>query len=212
MAGSGLNGAARHRVLATAREAFLRHGFDGMSITRTARRSGISTSTFYRCFKNQVDVFAAVYAEWAGEESQALVGLMAQPVPAAELVDTWVGRLRQNIAFRRSIRRLAHEEALVRRAVAQVRLALLRALKAHMGAGAPDDDSLAADLLQFEQLGTSLAEGELADMGLDWSIARQRMASILKRWRLRGDVAVRDRPASFAIRSSARQAGTAWSS
>ncbi|HXQ15145.1 MAG TPA: TetR/AcrR family transcriptional regulator [Caulobacteraceae bacterium] len=177
--------ATRELLLATARTEFLRYGFQGTDVTRIARRAGVSPNTFYRFFKDQFDVFVSVYVDWAAGERRAFARLMAQAAPAAEILNEWIERHRRNRCFRRSARRLGYEDALVRRAVAQARLDMLAGLKAWMGGSCADDAGLAVDLLQIEQLAESLAEAELADMGLDDSTARERMAAIFMRWRIR---------------------------
>jgi len=171
-------------ILATARTEFLRYGFDGTDVTRVARRAGVSPNTFYRCFKGKVDVFIAVYLTWVAEEQRAFEELIAKPGAAAEIVDAVIARNRQHVWFRRSVRRLAHEDSFVRRAVAFVRRDDLRTLTEWAGAAA-DPAAVAADLLQFEQLAVTLAEGEVDDMTIDDSVLRDRMAAILMRWRVR---------------------------
>ncbi len=171
-------------LLATARTEFLRYGFDGTDVARIARRAGVSPNTFYRCFKGKVDVFIAVYLAWAEEEQEALERLIGKPGPIAELVDAVILRQRQHLWFRRSVRRLAHEDSFVRRAVALVRHERLRALAERAGPKA-DPAALALDLIDFDQLATLLAEGELDDMSLDDSAVRERLAALLMRWRVR---------------------------
>jgi len=171
-------------LLATARTEFLRYGFDGTDVARIARRSGVSPNTFYRCFKGKVDVFIAVYLAWAAEEQRAFERLIAKPGTAAEIVDAVIARHRQHVWFRRSVRRLAHEDTFVRRAVALVRSDLLRTLTTWAGSAA-DPSAVAAELIQFEQLAVALAEAELDDMTLDDGALRDRLAAMLMRWRVR---------------------------
>ena len=176
-------------LLATARNEFLRYGFDGTDVTRMARRAGVSPNTFYRCFKGKVDVFIAVYLDWAAEEHRAFQRLVAKPGPVADIVDAVIARNRQHVWFRRSIRRLGHDDTFVRRAVALVRRDQLSTLVAWAGPAA-DPAVVAADLVQFEQLAATLAEAELEDMGLDETPLRDRLAGLLMRWRVRAAPAV----------------------
>lgn len=171
-------------LLATARTEFLRYGFDGTDVARIARRSSVSPNTFYRCFNSKVDVFIAVYLAWAAEEQRAFERLIAKRGTAAEIVDAVIARNRQHVWFRRSVRRLAHENTFVRRAVALVRRDLLAALTTWAGSAA-DPAAVAADLVQFEQLAVTLAECELDDMAMDEGVLRNRLAAMLMRWRLR---------------------------
>jgi len=134
-----------------------------------------------------VDVFIAVYLAWAEEERRAFERLLAKPGPIAEIVDAVIARRRQHIWFRRSVARLAHEDSFVRRAVALVRRELVRAL---VDGGGADPAAIALDLLQFEHLATVLAEGELDDLMLDESAARDRLGAHLMRWRVRPAAAI----------------------
>ena len=176
--------ATAETLLATARNEFLRYGFDGTDVTRMARRAGVSPNTFYRCFKGKVDVFIAVYLDWAAEEHRAFQRLVAKPGPVADIVDAVIARNRQHVWFRRSVRRLAHEDTFVRRAVALARRDLLQTLSGWAGPAA-DPAVVAADLIQYEQLAVTLAEAELEDMALDQGPLRDRLASLLMRWRVR---------------------------
>jgi AcrR family transcriptional regulator len=177
-------------LLATARNEFLRYGFDGTDVTRIARRAGFSPNTFYRCFKGKVDVFIAVYFAWAAEERQAFERLVGKPGAAADIVDAVIARNRHHVWFRRSIRRLGHEDSFVRRAVALARRDQLRTLMSWAGPSA-DAGDIAADLIQFEQLVAALAEAELDDMSLDDGALRDRLAALLMRWRVRSAPAVK---------------------
>jgi AcrR family transcriptional regulator len=174
----------RAHLLATARAEFLRYGFDGTDVARIARKSGVSPNTFYRYFKGKIDVFIAVYLAWAVEEQRAFERLIAKPGAAAEIVDAVVARQRRHVWFRRSVRRLAHEDTFVRRAAALVRCDLLRTLASWAGF-AGDPAVVVADLVQFEHLAVTLAEAEVDDMTIDDRALRERLAALLMRWRLR---------------------------
>jgi len=181
------------KLLATARNEFLRYGFDGTDVTRIARRAGFSPNTFYRCFKGKVDVFIAVYLAWAAEEQQVFERLIAGPGAVTAILDAMIARNRRHVWFRRSIRRLGHEDSFVRRAIALVRRDQLRTLTTWAGPSA-DPAAVAADLIQFEQLVATLAEAELDDMALDDGPLRDRLAALLMRWRVHpvmGDPAIR---------------------
>lgn len=170
-------------LITTARAEFLRHGFDGTDVNRIARRSGMAPTTFYRLFKDKADIFIAVYRRWEAEEQQAMKRLMAKGGPLAALVEACVDHHRAHALFRRGLRRLAHEEPRVRKALAVSRLERLGQLRLCMGAPYPADADLAVDLLLFEGLAVALAEGDLGDMGLDDAAARRQLGAILARWR-----------------------------
>ena len=170
-------------LMATARAEFLRYGFDGTDVNRIARRSGVAPTTFYRWFKDKTEVFIAVYRRWEADEQQAMRRLLAGGGALSAMTEACVEHHRTHALFRRSLRRLSHEEARVRQALAASRLERLNGLKLRMGVPRPSDTDLAVELLLFEALTLVLAEGDLVDMGLDDATARRQLGGILARWR-----------------------------
>ena len=170
-------------LVATATEEFRRYGYAGTDVNRISRRSGMAPTTFYRCFKDKLDVFLAVYREWAYREKLLMRVLMTQQASDTELVETCVGHSRDHLPFRRSLRQLSYDEPRVRRARAQSRLEAIAEIRAWRGERVADDARMAADLLYLERLADALAEGEFADMGLDEGLARRDLATVLRRFR-----------------------------
>ncbi len=179
-------------LMATARAEFLRYGFDGTDVNRIARRSGLAPTSFYRWFKDKTDVFVAVYRRWENEEQQAMRRLLARGGSLAALVEACVDHHRSHTQFRRSLRRLCHEDARVRQALALSRRERLASLKLWMGEPRVSDADLAVDLLLFEGLALVLAEGDLGEMGLDDKAARRQLGAILARWLARSVRAAND--------------------
>jgi AcrR family transcriptional regulator len=172
-------------LMATARAEFLRYGFDGTDVNRIARRSGMAPNSVYRWFKDKSDIFVAVYRRWEAEEQEAMRRLMARNGSLAALVEDCVDHHRGHPLFRRSLRRLGHDDARVRQALAVSRLERLAGLKRLMGEPCANDADLAVDLLLFESLAIVLAEADLGEMGLDDRAARRQLGAILARWRAR---------------------------
>ncbi len=179
-------------LMTTARSEFLRYGFDGTDVNRIARRSGVAPTTFYRWFKDKTDVFIAVYRRWEARELQSMRRLMAREGSTAALVEACVAHHRTHPIFRRSVRRLGHEDARVRQALAASRLERLEALKAWIGEPRACDADLGVELLQFESLVTVLAEADLGEMGLDDTAARRQFGVLLGRWRVQPARAAND--------------------
>ena len=179
-------------LMTTARAEFLRYGFDGTDVNRIARRSGVAPTTFYRWFKDKTDIFIAVYRRWEAHELQSMRRLMAREGSTAALTEACVDHHRTHTLFRRSLRRLGHEDARMRQALAASRLERLAALKAWIGEPRPADTDLGVDLLLFESLTTLLAESDLGEMGLDDRAARRQLAAIIGRWRVQPARAAND--------------------
>jgi AcrR family transcriptional regulator len=188
-------------LMATARAEFLRYGFDGTDVNRIARRSGLAPTSFYRWFKDKTDIFVAVYRRWEAEEQQAMRRLMARSGSLATLVEACIDHHRAHTLFRRSLRRLGHEDARVRQALASSRLERLASLRLRMGGPRASDADLAADLLLFEGLAIVLAEADLGGMGLDDKAARRQLSVILARWRAQPVCAAND-PLAESLRGA----------
>lgn len=171
------------RLVATATEEFRRHGYGGTDVNRIARRSGMAPTTFYRCFKDKLDIFLAVYQRWIAREKLLMRVLMTLQASDDELVETCVGHHRDHLPFRRSLRQLTYDEPRVRQVRAATRLEAIAEIRAWRGERVAGDGQMALDLIQIERLADALAEGEFADMGLNEAEARAELARLLGRLR-----------------------------
>jgi AcrR family transcriptional regulator len=171
------------KLIATATQEFGRYGYNGTDVNRIARRSGMAPTTFYRCFKDKLDIFLAVYQRWVAREKLLMRVLMTLQAPDDELVDTCVRHHGGHLEFRRSLRMLTFQEARVRHARAVTRLEAIEDIRVWRGERVADDARMALDLIQLERLADALAEGEMADMGLDEAQARADLAAVLRRFR-----------------------------
>lgn len=171
------------KLVATATEEFRRYGYGGTDVNRISRRTGMAPTTFYRCFKDKLDIFLVVYQAWATREKLLMRVLMTLQAGDEDLVEACVKHHRDHLPFRRSLRQLSYDEPRVRHARALTRLETIAEARAWRGDRIADDARLASDLIQLERLADSLAEGEFADMGLDESHARRDLAAILRRFR-----------------------------
>lgn len=171
------------KLIATATQEFGRYGYDGTDVNRISRRSGMAPTTFYRCFKDKLDIFLAVYQRWVAREKLLMRVLMTLQAPDDELVETCVSHHRDHLQFRRSLRLLTCQEPRVRRARALSRLEAITEIRVWRGERVADDARMALDLIQLERLADALAEGEMADMGLGETQARADLAGVLRGFR-----------------------------
>ena len=158
---------------------FNEHGFAGTDTNRIARRAGFAPQTFYRWYKDKTAIFIAAYRAWWDEERGALQGLLARDAPSIELVDAAITHHRLHLRFRRSLNQLSVENPDVRRARAESRLGQIRQIRAWTGASGLTDEQIGTRLFQFERLADAIAEGELADMGLGDTAAREEIARLI---------------------------------
>jgi AcrR family transcriptional regulator len=166
------------RLISAAATEFNEHGFDGTDTNKIARRAGFAPQTFYRWFSDKTEIFIRVYEDWQQQEVGILRKLLAENASDAKLVKACIAHHKAYLNFRRSLRRLAVEDARVRAARAESRLRQIDFLKRMSGTQA-DDARLAALLLQLERLSDAVAEGELADMGLPSTATEARLAELI---------------------------------
>ncbi len=171
------------RLVAAAAKEFNKHGFDGTDSNKIARRAGFAPQTFYRWFRDKTAIFVAVYRAWEDEEAQVIGGLLAKAAPMSELVEAVVAHHRAFRLFRRSLRQLALENETVRKARTESRLRQIERTRRWAGPEARSQPEIAALLLQMERLCDGVAEGELAELGVDEPTARQAITELLRQMR-----------------------------
>jgi AcrR family transcriptional regulator len=174
-------GTAEQLLQAAAAE-FNEHGFQGTDSNRIARRAGFAPQTFYRWFEDKTEIFIKVYEAWQREELGVVEKLLAEHAADVDLARAFVAHHRAYLRFRRSLRQLSCDNDQIRAARAVSRRNQIAYLKTWRAA--PEDDAeLAVTLLQLERLCDALAEGELADMGLEPGAAEARLAQLINRLR-----------------------------
>lgn len=166
------------KLLTAAAAEFNKYGFEGTDTNKIARRAGFAPQTFYRWFVDKTEIFIRVYEDWQQQEVGILRKLLAENASDAKLVKACVAHHKAYLNFRRSLRRLAVEDARVRAARAESRLRQIDFLR-RMGGTQADPARLAAVLLQLERLSDAVAEGELADMGLPTTATEARLAELI---------------------------------
>lgn len=171
------------RLVAAAAKEFNRHGFDGTDSNKIARRAGFAPQTFYRWFRDKTAIFVAVYRAWEDEEQRVIGGLLAQHASMDTLVEAVVAHHRAYRRFRRSLRQLALEDAVVRKALAESRRRQIERTMDWAGPDSRPPAEIAALLLQLERLCDAVAEGELTELGVDEATQRQAVIALLRQMR-----------------------------
>jgi AcrR family transcriptional regulator len=167
------------KLLQAAAGEFNEHGFGGTDTNRIARRAGFAPQTFYRWFKDKVQIFIKTYERWQREEFGALDTLFAESASDLRLAQTVVAHHKAYLVFRRSLRQLAVENEVVRAARARSRLNQIAYVKSLNPRVPRDDASIAAMLLQTERLADAVAEGEFHDMGLNKKAGEEALARLI---------------------------------
>lgn len=170
----------RNKLVEAALAEFADHGFGGTDTNRIARRAGFAPQTFYRWFRDKTEIFLAAYETWQASERELQAGLLKRNASLEDQVEAAVRHHQDHRLFRRSLRRLAQDDPAVREARARSRQRQVERL------GGSDPAATAVILLQMERLAEALAEGELGDMGLDETAARQTMTRLLGQLRQGG--------------------------
>ena len=168
-------GTTRQALTAAAASEFNTHGYYGTDTNRIARSAGFAPQTFYRHFKDKLDVFLAVYEHWRDSEAAVLAGVLKatpaadRPAAAAQII---IRHHRDWAVFRRSLRLLAVEETRVRTARAGGRAAQTDALAALDTNAGRSRAAIAAAILTIERLCDAMADTEHADLDIpdaDWT-------------------------------------------
>ena len=165
----------RARLLAAAQKEFNSKGYFGTDTNRIARRAGYAPQTFYRHFPDKIAIFLAVYDGWWQDESKALGEVLAARGSIGDQARLVIGFHSRWRIFRRSLRHLAIEEPRVRKARAAARLAQIARQRRLSGSKRSDAEMVAA-LLSAERLCDAYADGELDDLGISKSAARDMVA------------------------------------
>lgn len=168
--------ATRASLLAAARAAFLRVGYERTDTNRISRAAGFSPQTFYRHFADKRAAFLEVYRAWVKRGVFGVIEARTVEAAARRLVREHE-RMR---VFRRTLRMLAVTDEEVRRVRAEQREAQVRAVRERWLARARVDDAdLYAWLLSIERWVDALVDGELGDLGVTRARAIERLASML---------------------------------
>lgn len=174
-------GDTREKLIDAAARAFRAHGYAGTDTNRIAARAGFAPQTFYRHFKDKLEIFLAVYRRWEDEEAAVVTSLVEKRAGARALAEAIVAHHRAYLLFRRSLRQLSVENPQVRKARAQSRLRQMENSIALTGRGTVE--TLAPTLFQVERLSDAIAEGEFTDLGLDESSGLEALARLLSELR-----------------------------
>jgi len=167
-------------LLRAAAAEFAERGFGNTDTNRIARRAGFAPQTFYRWYKDKIDIFIQVYQAWISEELKVIAALEAAEAPAERLVDVCVTHHRAYRGFRRNLRQLSLENAKVRAARAESRLRQVNSVRILHPDSLLTPDDIAVALLEIERLADAIVEGEFADMKLGDAAARSKLAAIIR--------------------------------
>jgi len=182
-----VNGSTQARLVAAAMAAFNEDGYFGTDTNRIARRAGFAPQTFYRHFQDKLAIFLAVYAHWQAAEALSVAAAVRSQVRpegrAAAAARALIAFHQQSAGFRRSLRLLAAQEPRVRAARVASRSAQLDALAVLPGNQQRDRAAILAAVLAVERLCDAVADGEVADQGLDGNAFAEEIVAAVARAR-----------------------------
>ena len=164
-------------LLHAATAEFVEHGYDGTSTNRISERAGFAPQTFYRWYKDKLDVFIAVYQAWAEAELAQLEAMLTEATSSLHLAEACVESHRSFLTFQRSLRRLRQDSQAVREACARTREMQIQRIRTRQPALSPE--KAAALLVGIEHLCEALAEGEFSDLGLSGAEAYADLARMI---------------------------------
>ncbi|MDE2075999.1 MAG: TetR/AcrR family transcriptional regulator [Burkholderiales bacterium] len=173
----------RTKLLRSAAAEFIEHGFAATDTNRIARRAGFAPQTFYRWYKDKIDIFIQVYLAWEEAETAILSELMVRQSTSLQIAEAYAEGHRSFLIFRRHLRQLAYEYPEVRHARADSRKRHIDRILQWQPRLQASREEVASILLQLERLCDAIAENEFADMGLTDDGALHEAAQLIDRLR-----------------------------
>jgi len=173
---------AKTMLLQAAGAEFVESGYEHTTSNRIAHRAGFAPQTFYRWYKDKLEVFIQVFEAWTDAELEQLDALLTEQTGSRQIAEAFVANYRGFALFKRSLQQLAATTPEVRQARAACRLKQIQQVK-RWNPAMQNDELIAALLVAVEQLCQSLAEGEFEDMGLTGDAAYQQLSDLIDRLR-----------------------------
>lgn len=175
---------AKTLLLHAASAEFVELGYAGTSSNRISQRAGFAPQTFYRWYKDKLEVFIEVFHAWAEAELAQLEAMLTEPNSSLQIAEACVENHRSFLVFKRSLRQLAQEAPEIRQARAISKQAQIQRILQWQGAtGVLSQDTIAALLIGIEHWCEALAEGEFSDLGLGGHTAYAQLASMIEQLR-----------------------------
>ena len=159
--------ATRQALIQAAADAFNSAGYHATDTNKIARAAGFAPQTFYRHFRDKMDIFLAAYERWQADERRAIGQAARARAAERGIVKAVLDHHVRWKTFRRSLRWLAIEDARAREARVHSRARQLDDLARLPTNAARSHAELLAALLTAERLFDAAADGELTDNGLD---------------------------------------------
>ncbi|RZI81662.1 MAG: TetR/AcrR family transcriptional regulator [Rubrivivax sp.] len=158
----------RTLLLQAATAEFVEFGFANTDTNRIARRANFAPQTFYRWYKDKLDVFIQVYRAWEEAEIEMLDAMLTEQATSLQIAEAFVESYRSFLVFRRNLRQLACESADIRKAVADSRRRQIEQIK-RWNPAFTSDEHIATLIVQMDRVCEALAEGEFEELGLSGS-------------------------------------------
>lgn len=173
---------AKTMLLQAAGAEFVEFGYDNTTSNRIAQRAGFAPQTFYRWYKDKLEVFIQVFEAWTDAELTQLDGMLTEQASNQDIAEAFVQNFRCFAMFKRSLQQLAAITPEVKQARAACRLKQIQQVK-RWNPAMQDDEVIASLLIGAETLCQALAEGEFEDMGLNGRAAYEQLSVIIERLR-----------------------------
>lgn len=167
------------RLISAAMIEFCHDGYFATDSNKIARRAGFAPQTFYRWFKDKTDIFLAAYQKWSEQELQLLSNLAFENVQGDQVVDIIIKHHLDYVLFRRCLRQLSVENAIVRQKRAETRLEQMSFIQQRFGLEKKNKGKFFTLMFQIERLADALAEGEFSDLGVEETEIRQSMINLV---------------------------------
>ncbi|MBL4863828.1 MAG: TetR/AcrR family transcriptional regulator [Rhodobiaceae bacterium] len=151
--------ATRHRLIDAAAKEIAAVGYFNTDTNKIAAGAGYAPATFYKYFKNKLEIFLTAYDAWVTAEWQALT---IEPGNPEALVRVVLAHHKKSVQFRTDLRALAATEPAVRRYQNKLRREQVKRLGELDPAFIPKSEDWSAQVFLFltmERVSDAIADG-----------------------------------------------------
>lgn len=184
--GRGRPEETRARLVAAAAIAFNRCGYANVDAGRIAAEAGYAVGTFYKHFADKKDALIAAYERWVAAEWRDVEALFAANEKPHAFARALLGLvLQHHVAWqglRVSFFALLSDKAIrkVYRKQRSAQLATLKSLRLRNGMRAHRVEDDAILLFTLERVCDAIAQGDVADLGLDRDLLEARLRGLIE--------------------------------
>ena len=184
----------RERLITAAADQFNRFGYHGTDSNTIAKEAGYATGTFYKHFRDKLEIFLAAYDRWLAAQWKEIGDTLSEMRNAREtarlLVDVSIKFHTEWRGLRASLMELVFSDPEARkffRAQRRRQLDLIVELRTRFALPARTSEQDAIHLYMTERVYDAIGQGEIQSLGLDRGAVVETMVERVRELLERGD-------------------------